>query len=176
MSTKFRKYFEKILETVDLLGTKPSDYTKKLKNQAKKVESEHSDSVKKQIKTGMEHAAEFPIETDDKIDSKYYDELDKMEKHLKRNKQTKSFKEIVKDLDSHKLKENMVAGGIGSMFGPNVTTTATQFSGDNYARGDARMPYSLLSTNKKTKKHSKKKSKKRSSKHIKIIRRTFPAS
>ena len=36
------------------------------------------------------------------------------------------------------LKENAVAGGTGSVFGANVTNTATGTSGDNYAKGDAR--------------------------------------
>lgn len=36
------------------------------------------------------------------------------------------------------IDESMIAGGTDSVFGPGVTSTATQFSGDNYARGDAR--------------------------------------
>ena len=39
------------------------------------------------------------------------------------------------------LSENAnVAGGAGSVLGPGVTSTATQFSGDTYAKGDARIP------------------------------------
>ena len=39
------------------------------------------------------------------------------------------------------LQENAnVAGGAGSVLGPGVTSTATQFSGDTYAKGDARVP------------------------------------
>jgi hypothetical protein len=39
------------------------------------------------------------------------------------------------------LNENAnVAGGTGSVLGAGVTSTATQFSGDNYAKGDARVP------------------------------------
>jgi hypothetical protein len=39
------------------------------------------------------------------------------------------------------LQENAnVAGGTGSVLGSGVTSTATQFSGDNYAKGDARVP------------------------------------
>ena len=39
------------------------------------------------------------------------------------------------------LNENAnVAGGAGSVLGAGVTSTATQFSGDNYAKGDARIP------------------------------------
>jgi hypothetical protein len=47
---------------------------------------------------------------------------------------------MVAEMDAKDLKENTMAGGAGSMFGPNVVTTATPFSGDNYAPGDARMP------------------------------------
>jgi hypothetical protein len=36
------------------------------------------------------------------------------------------------------LEENSVAGGVGSVFGANVSQTATPTSGDNYAKGDAR--------------------------------------
>ena len=32
------------------------------------------------------------------------------------------------------------AGGAGSVLGPGVTSTETSFSGDNYAKGDARIP------------------------------------
>lgn len=41
------------------------------------------------------------------------------------------------------LNENVVAGGEGSAFGPNVGSTASAFSGDNYAPGDARKPHGL---------------------------------
>lgn len=41
------------------------------------------------------------------------------------------------------LEEENVAGGAGSAFGPGVQATATQFSGDTYAPGDARVPKSL---------------------------------
>ena len=65
------------------------------------------------------------------------------------------------------LKESLVAGGDGSVFGSNVGATATPFSGDNYAPGDARKPSSLLGgvmtraglkskKHKKIKKHHKK--------------------
>lgn len=155
MSMNFLNIFKQILkEKVDLLGTKPEDFTKRVKDSAKKVESEHSDSVKKQVKTGMEHAAEFPKETKDKkIDSDYYEELDKMEGKLKK-KSTKSFKDVVADIDKEKLEENMMAGGVGSVFGSGVTSTASQFSGDTYATGDARMvvPQSTTKKGKKKKK------------------------
>jgi len=38
------------------------------------------------------------------------------------------------------LNEDNVSGGSGSAFGSGVTSTSTQFSGDNYAPGDARRP------------------------------------
>ena len=41
------------------------------------------------------------------------------------------------------LKEDMTAGGAGSVFGPNVGATATPFSGDNIAKGDSRNVYGL---------------------------------
>jgi hypothetical protein len=45
------------------------------------------------------------------------------------------------------LEEDNVAGGTNSAFGPGVTLTSTPFSGDNYAKGDARMP-KILGTGK----------------------------
>jgi len=41
------------------------------------------------------------------------------------------------------LEEENMAGGAGSAFGAGVQATATQFSGDTYAPGDARVPKSL---------------------------------
>jgi hypothetical protein len=41
------------------------------------------------------------------------------------------------------LNEQNLAGGATSAFGPGVQSTATQFSGDNYAPSDARIPKSL---------------------------------
>jgi hypothetical protein len=46
-------------------------------------------------------------------------------------------------LVSQVLNEDVVAGGEGSAFGAGVTNTATAFSGDTYAPGDARVPYSI---------------------------------
>ena len=43
------------------------------------------------------------------------------------------------------LQEDVVAGGEGSSFGPNVGSTAGAFSGDTYASGDARKPHGLYS-------------------------------
>jgi len=116
----FLDMFKQVLdEKVNLRGTKPKDFTKRVKKAAKKIESEHSDSVKKQVKTGMEHAAEFPKETKDKkIDSDYYEELEKLEGKLKK-KTNKSFKDIVADMDKEELKENTMASGAGGVFGPN---------------------------------------------------------
>ena len=42
------------------------------------------------------------------------------------------------------LEEENMAGGADSAFGPGVQATATQFSGDTYASGDARVPRSLF--------------------------------
>lgn len=64
--------------------------------------------------------------------------------------------------------EDMTAGGEGSVFGQSVNSTATPFSGDNYAAGDARKPYSMfggvltrrgLNGKRKKKKKNKKKAK-----------------
>ena len=41
------------------------------------------------------------------------------------------------------LQETNVIGGSMSVMGPAVVNTATQFSGDNYAPGDARILKSL---------------------------------
>ncbi len=41
------------------------------------------------------------------------------------------------------IEETSVAGGAGSVFGSNVGSTSTEFSGDNYASGDSRTPKSL---------------------------------
>ncbi len=49
------------------------------------------------------------------------------------------FREIVEKV----LSEEVMSGGEGSAFGPNVGKTASEFSGDKYAPGDARTPKSL---------------------------------
>jgi hypothetical protein len=66
------------------------------------------------------------------------------------------------------LQEDVVAGGDSSSFGPNVGDTATTFSGDNYAPGDARNAFGVYSgvltrsgMKKKKKKSKKKQSKKK---------------
>ena len=43
------------------------------------------------------------------------------------------------------LQEDVVSGGEGSAFGSGVVSTASAFSGDNYAPGDARKPHGLYS-------------------------------
>ena len=126
-------------EVVDLLGTKTSDFDPKLIKKGADVEKEHTDDEKKAQKVAKQHAAEFPKKKDSKISSDYYKELDKMEGKLKRGTK-QSFKDMVAEMDAKDLKENTMAGGAGSVFGPNVVTTASQFSGDNYAPNDARMP------------------------------------
>lgn len=68
------------------------------------------------------------------------------------------------DLVVEVLNEENVAGGGESVFGPNVSNTATAFSGDHYAPGDARNPYGLyagvLTRSGMRKRKRKKKSKK----------------
>ena len=49
------------------------------------------------------------------------------------------FQKIVEEI----LHEDVVAGGAGSAFGPNVGATASVSSKDSYAPGDARTPKSL---------------------------------
>jgi len=49
------------------------------------------------------------------------------------------FQELVEQV----LNEDSVAGGADSVFGPNVGSTATASSGDNYAPGDARNVFGL---------------------------------
>ena len=49
------------------------------------------------------------------------------------------FQKLVEKL----LSEDVVAGGEGSAFGSSVGSTATAFSGDNYAPGDARSVHGI---------------------------------
>lgn len=144
---KIRKYFEQLMEKVDLLNTKTSDFDPKLIKNGAKVEKEHTTDIKKAEKVAKQHAAEFPKVKNKKIGSDYYKELDKMENKLKKHV-TKSFKDVVDE-----LKEDACAGGAGSVFGAGSTSTATQFSGDNYAKGDNR---NLFGSGAKKKKRSKK--------------------
>ena len=48
-----------------------------------------------------------------------------------------------KNLVKHVLNEESMAGGTDSVFGPNVTSTSSGSSGDNYAAGDARNVHGL---------------------------------
>ncbi len=50
-----------------------------------------------------------------------------------------NFRSLVNEV----IKECNLAGGSMSVMGPAVGNTATPFSGDNYAPGDARTPKSL---------------------------------
>ena len=50
------------------------------------------------------------------------------------------FQKIVEEL----LREDVLAGGLTSSFGPGVVATADQFSSDSYAPGDARTPQSIF--------------------------------
>lgn len=161
----FKTTFKLLLEKIDLLHTKSNEYDQKQLNKGTKVEGEHSDNKRVATKIAMQHFAEFPKKKDAKISSDYYKELDKMEGKLKKGVK-QSFKDMVAEMDAKDLKENTMAGGAGSVFGPNVVTTATQFSGDNYATGDARIP-KIIGMGTKGKGKKKKKEK------IPIIRRTF---
>lgn len=50
-----------------------------------------------------------------------------------------NFTELVKTI----IAEEMSSGGEGSVFGPGVDSTASAFSSDSYAPGDARNPHGL---------------------------------
>jgi hypothetical protein len=52
------------------------------------------------------------------------------------------------------LEEENISGGTNSAFGPGVTLTSTPFSGDNYAKGDARNLFGSVSVKGKKKKKS----------------------
>ena len=61
---------------------------------------------------------------------------------------TQQFIKSTNDINTYmnfiKLVEDTMAGGAGSAFGAGVVSTETPFSGDNYAKGDARMPKSIF--------------------------------
>ncbi len=64
------------------------------------------------------------------------------------------------------INEENLAGGGESVFGPNVGSTSTVFSGDHYAPGDARNPYGIYGgvitrSGLRKKKRSKKRRKKK---------------
>ena len=71
------------------------------------------------------------------------------------------FEKLVEQL----LQEDNMSGGGGSAFGPNVGSTATAFSGDNLATGDARNIFGtyggVMTRSGMRKKSKKRKSKKR---------------
>ena len=133
---KFVKYFRQLLEKVDLLNTKTSDFDKNVVKRGAKVEKEHTSNKNQAKIIAKQHMAEFPKKKDGKISSDYYDKLDVMEKDLDKKKKT-TFKKLVDDV----VKENTMAGGAGSMFGANAgdgSTWNNGQSGDTYATGDAR--------------------------------------
>jgi hypothetical protein len=124
------------MEKVDLKGTKPSDFNSKMLKKGQKVEAEHTDSPKKAETIAQQHAAEFPKpDKNEKIDSDYYDELDKLESKLKK-KQTTSFDSLVK-----KIQTETSMAGAGGVFGdsPEIGAHGGQVGNtDWYATGDAR--------------------------------------
>jgi hypothetical protein len=90
---------------------------------------------------------------------------------------TKCFQKVFEQVTSNltdfcnysvRITEDADGGGADSSFGPGVDSTATSFSGDNYAQGDNRIPYGVYGGGvltrrglKKTKKTSKKRKKKK---------------
>ena len=144
---KFKEYFLKELAM---------PFEKSTLIKGAKIEKEHTKNFKKAKKIATDHIKEFPkINTqgtkqknDDTIDSEYYIELDKVERKLKNNS----------------IDENSMAGGSGSVFGPNATGSHGGQVGntDWYAQGDSRVPTILGAKSKKKKK-----------KFPKIIRRSM---
>jgi hypothetical protein len=161
--SKATRLNESINEKVDLKGTKPANYNKKLLKKGSKVESEHTDSKKAATKIAMQHTAEFPkVDKKEKIDSDYYDELDKMEGKLKKGTK-RSFADIVDEV----VKETTMAGA-GGAFGPNAEIGmhgGDVGNSDWYAPGDARNIFGGQVSAKSSKKKKKK---------IHTHRRSFP--
>ena len=73
-------------------------FVKKTLKQGQKVEFEHTKNPKIALKIAKDHIKEFPIKKNGKMDSKYYKELDKMEKKLKESK-NQEFKQIFRRSD-----------------------------------------------------------------------------
>ena len=162
---KFEKYFGQVMEKVDLQGTKNTDYDKKNLKKGQKVEFEHTDDPEKAKMIAKQHIAEFPkLAKSKKITSDYYEELEKMETKLK-SKGQKTLKSVLDDV----VEENCMASGEGSVFGTSAGSGDVfngGFSGDNYAKGDARNLFGGVSK----KKHGKKSKK---DKKFPIIRRNL---
>ena len=133
---QFEKLYKSVMEKVNLLGTKPANYDKKMLKKGAKVEKEHTNSEKGAKKIAMQHTAEFPKKNKaEKIDTEYYDELDKMEGKLKK-RTPRTFKDIVDEV----VKETSMAGA-GGVFGGNAEIGAHGGDVGNrdwYAPGDAR--------------------------------------
>jgi len=88
----FEKQYKELMEMVNLQGTSVKDYDKSTVRKGAAVEKEHTNSLKKAKKIAVQHMAEFPEESkdksdDDKIDSKYYKELERLEKRLDKKKE-----------------------------------------------------------------------------------------
>ena len=152
---KFNDFLKNILEKVDLINTKDSDYNQKTLKKGATVEAEHSDNKQQQKTIAKQHIVEFPkLDKKDKIDSDYYEELDKMEADLK-SKQKNTFEEIIKQMLA---KENTsVTGGV---FGdsPEIGAHGGDVgNSDWYAPGDARNIFGGANSNKKSKKKKSKK-------------------
>lgn len=161
-----RKSLERICEEVekpvDLEDSKDSDFDDEVLDAGTDVEHEHvfgmsgkkADEVAKMI--GKHHIAEFPKRSKTgKVTSDYYKRLKSMEDGLKKgvdgdfsevlasirkdgrevDRKSGTKAQSLKDIIDEQLAESMVAGVFGDVGG-----TAGAFSGDNYAKGDARMP------------------------------------
>jgi hypothetical protein len=151
----FNEICNTILEKVDLKDTTVKDYNPKMIKKGSAVEKEHTDDQKKAEKIAMQHTAEYAkLNKDGKIDTDYYEELDKMEADLK-SKQKNTFEEIIKQMLA---KENTsVTGGV---FGDSPEIGAhggDVANSDWYAPGDARNIFGGTNSNKKSKKKKGKK-------------------
>lgn len=153
MAQTFKQYLES--KKIDLLNTKDSDYDTKTLKTGQSVEFEHTDDPKAAAKIAKQHIAEFPkITKHGKISSDYYAALFKMETELR-----KQHREKLRDVIDNVVSENTLAGGDGSVFGANAGTGAVHnggFSGDNYAKGDARNIFGPCFPNPKRKKRGRK--------------------
>ncbi len=118
------------------------DFYKKTLNKGKKVEFEHTPSPQKAKKIATDHIKEFPkITKDNKIDSDYYEELEKVEKKLKNQINKNDIKKTNKILNKEnkinnifndlllleleqkyidRIKENKKSFSFDNIFGENI--------------------------------------------------------
>lgn len=110
-----------ILDVANKWGITEEEVEKLIKD-GSKIEKEHTNDKARAKEIAKDHIWE--------MGPKYYKELKKMENNLKKSSKP----------EDDTIDECMVSGGVMSAFGPGVTSTASQFSGDTYASGDARIP------------------------------------